>query len=83
MLLVIAGIIIGWLLTNIAQGALAGRFYWRFDGVIYKDITERRERCVHVLASEQQLNGVHIGPCAYCTAVFVRVSDLQKVNYEQ
>lgn len=82
MWLFIAGLVIGWIVTNIAQGAGAGRYYYRFGDAVYKDITETASRCPHTLEVGRQINGVHMAGCAHCTAVFAKLDDLKAVHYE-
>lgn len=83
MLMLFIGIVLGWILTNLAQGAISARYHYKFDGELYKDIAEHAGRCVHALEARQKVNGIDFAGCAYCPAVFVKVMDLQKVHYER
>lgn len=82
MLLFAFGLVAGWLITNVVQGFMNARQYWHFDGELYKDIVGWPKRCVHTLEARQKINGVEMGGCAYCPAVFVKLSDIGKVQYE-
>ena len=77
------GLVVGYIITIVMQGASAGRYYFRLDGDTFKDITETARQCTHALEARQMVNGVAVAACAHCTAVLVCVTDLQKVHYEQ
>lgn len=78
----IIGILIGIILTNIAQGVLTARTYYLFDGERYKDITERVSKCVHSPTREHEVAGVSFMGCRWCSSIFVKLTDLIRVRYE-
>lgn len=82
MILLFFGMVVGWLSTIILQGIAEAQRYYYFEGDTYKELTGNYDpQCSHWLVNTCNLNGVEVGECKHCLAVFARAQDLRAGRY--